>query len=134
MVGKKPEKKKEKIQKKSNNENQGLSEKEIERELDIIEKEIDDAGRGSVKIKASKPISEIKKGDKIKIDGKTYEVDSHYVLIDHGSTKEMAIEIFDENDKDYQLRYFNDQINESLELYELQEIIYIKIKMSEIEW
>ena len=87
-----------------------------------------------IEIKASKPISEIKKGDKIKIDGKSYEVDAHYVLIDHGSTREMVIELFDSNDKDYQLRYFNDQVNETLDFYELEEIIYEKKPFENIEW
>jgi len=32
-------------------------------------------------------------GDKIKVDGIEFEVDAHYVLIDHGKTKEMTIEI-----------------------------------------
>ena len=67
-----------------------------------------------VQIKASKPIGQIKKGDKVKVDGKSYEVDAHYVLIEHGATKEMCIELFDPKAKDeegdYQLRYFNDQI------------------------
>lgn len=87
-----------------------------------------------IEIKASKPISEIKKGDKIKVDGKSYEVDAHYVLIDHGSTKEMVIELFDSSDKDYQLRYFNDQVNETLDFYELEEIIYEKKPFENIEW
>src|SRR3989344_3953628 len=81
----------------------------------------------------SKP-RKIRKGDKIKIDGKDYEVDEHYVLIDHGTTKEMAIELFDKNDKDYQLRYFNDQMESTMELYELQEIMFIKKPFNKIEW
>jgi len=130
MVKRKKENSKEKISESE----RGMSEKEIEHELDIVEKELETEEQTHVKIKASKPISELKKGEKIKIDGKEYEIDSHYVLIDHGSTKEMAIELFDKNDKDYQLRYFNDQVENSLEFYELQEIIYIKLKFSEIEW
>jgi len=130
MVKRKKENNKEKISESK----KGMSEKEIEHELDIVEKELETEEQTPVKIKASKPISELKKGEKIKIDGKEYEIDSHYVLIDHGSTKEMAIELFDKNDKDYQLRYFNDQVENSLEFYELQEIIYIKLKFSEIEW
>ena len=56
-------------------------------------------------------------------------------MIDHGKTKEMAIELFDSNsDKDYQLRYFSDQIETSLEFYELQEILYVKRKVSKVEW
>lgn len=87
-----------------------------------------------VKIKGSKPISEIKKEDKVKIDGKMYEVDSHYVLMNHGNTKEMAIELFDENDKDYQLRYFSDQVENSIRFFELKEIVYNPIEFKKIEW
>ncbi len=53
-------------------------------------------------VKASKPIGRIKRGDRIKVDGKELEVDAHYVLIEHGNNKEMAIECFDKKtDKDY---------------------------------
>ena len=80
-----------------------------------------------LKVKGSKPISQIKKGDKMKVDGLTLEVDSHYVLIDHEKTKEMAIELYDsKTDKDYQLRYFSDQMETSMEFYELDEIVYNK--------
>ena len=85
--------------------------------------------------KSFKVIGQIKKGDKIKIDGKEYEVDAHYILIDHGTTREMAIELFDsKTDKDYQLRYFSDQVETTLEFYELQEIIYVKKQINLIEW
>ncbi len=88
-----------------------------------------------IRIKASKPMGEIKKGDRIRIDSLFLEVDSYSVLIDHGSTKEMAIELFDpKTDKDYQLRYFSDQVETSLELYELNEIIYNKLDIHTIEW
>ena len=88
-----------------------------------------------VSVKASKPIGKIKKGDKIKIDSLTLEVDTHIVLIDHGSTKEMAIECFDpKTDKDYQIRYFDDQVETSLEVYELDEIVYNKMKVRKVEW
>ncbi|MEK6899232.1 MAG: hypothetical protein AABW79_04005 [Nanoarchaeota archaeon] len=88
-----------------------------------------------VTIKASKPIGKIVKGDKMKIDGHSYEVDSHYVLIDHGQTKEMAIELFDpKTDKDYQIRYFNDQTEESISFYELKEIVYEQKDVEKIEW
>ena len=71
----------------------------------------------------------------MKVDGKEYEVDSQYVLIDHKTTKEMAIELFDaKTDKDYQLRYFSDQVDSTLEFYELQEIIYIRKAFSKVEW
>ena len=88
-----------------------------------------------IAIKSSKPISELKKGDKIKADSLTLEVDAHYILIDHENTKEMAIELFDtKKDKDYQLRYFSDNVENSLQFYELDEIVYNKIEVKKIEW
>ncbi len=114
-----------------------ISEDELEREIDNIETKLNGKKIESkeISIKASKPIGKIKKGDRIKIDGKEYLVDAHYVLIDHGNTKEMVIEIFDsKTDKDYQLRYFSDRVENSLELYELDEIIYNKKIANKIEW
>jgi|SRR3989338_6423414 len=88
-----------------------------------------------IAIKSSKPISELKKGDKIKADSLTLEVDAHYILIDHENTKEMAIELFDtKKDKDYQLRYFSDNVENSLQFYELDEIVYNKVEIKKIEW
>ncbi len=123
----------------------GESEKEMENDIENVEEEVkklqnvlSDVGSGeleSVNVTGSKPISALKKGDKIKVDGKEYDVDAHYVLIDHGKTKEMVIELFDSsNDKDYQLRYFSDQFETSLEFYELQEILYVKKRISKVEW
>ncbi|MBX4212474.1 hypothetical protein KW787_03420 [Candidatus Pacearchaeota archaeon] len=89
----------------------------------------------SFTVKASKPLAKVKKGDIIKVDGRPLEVDAHYVLIDHGATKEMTVELFDsKTDKDFQLRYFSDQIDTSLEFYELAEIIYNKKSFKKIEW
>jgi hypothetical protein len=86
-------------------------------------------------IHASKPIAKIKKGDKVKVDGHEYEVDCHYVLMDHGTCKEMAIELFDsKTDKDYQLRYFDDQAETTLDFYELDEILYNKRPYKKVEW
>ena len=88
-----------------------------------------------LEVKASKPVSQIKKGDKVKVDNLNLEVDSQYVLIDHGKTKEIAIELFDsKTDKDYQLRYFSDQVNTSMEFYELDEIVYNKKDAEKVEW
>jgi hypothetical protein len=88
-----------------------------------------------VKLKESKPIAEIKKGDKVKVDGLVLEVDTHYVMIDHGNTKEMAIELFDpKTDKDYQIRYFNDRVEDSIGFYVLEEIVYNKKEVEKIEW
>ncbi|MDP1695816.1 MAG: hypothetical protein Q8L29_02815 [archaeon] len=113
-----------------------ISEKELEKEIEELEEEQEDEiVEKKVIVKDSKPIQKVKKGDKIKIDGKDYEVDAHYILIDHGTTKEMAIELFDsKTDKDYQLRYFDDQANNTLEFYELQEIVYVRRAFSKIEW
>jgi len=115
-----------------------ITEKELDKELDEIEEKFEGSGeeiKRDIKIKASKDISKIKKGDKIKVDGVEYEVDAHYVLIDHGTTKEMAIELFDKNDKDFQIRYFNDNAQETLDFYELQgEIMFMKKPFSKVEW
>lgn len=114
-----------------------MSEEEIEEELDEVEKVVggNDEPRGDIDLKMSKPISKVKKGDKVIVDGKQLEVDAHYCLIDHGSTKEMAIELFDpKTDKDYQLRYFDDQVKETLDFYELQEILYLKRPFTKVSF
>lgn len=88
-----------------------------------------------IKLKGSKPISELKKGDKIKVDCVEMEVDAHYVLIDHGANKEMTIEMFDSvKDEDFQLRYFDDRVAESAEFFELEEIVYQRKNVKEISW
>jgi len=112
------------------------AEKEVE-EIDEETNSSNDENKfdEGIQIKASKNIAQIKKGDRVYIDGKPFEVDSHYVLIDHGSTKEMAIELFDsKTDKDYQIRYFSDQVERTIQCYELHEIIYNLIKVKKIEW
>lgn len=83
-----------------------------------------------------KNIEKLKKGDKIKLDGVALEVDAHYVMIDHGTTKEMAIECFDsKKDEDYQIRYFADNVENSIEVYKLDEIIYNRLdNIKKIEW
>lgn len=115
--------------------------KDLDEEMDDVEEEVESISKSMngdsdepVKIKASKAISKIKKGDRISIDGKEFIVDAHSILIDHGSTKEMAIEVYDKNDKDFQIRYFDDQVETTLQFYELQEIIYVKKPMKEISW
>jgi len=114
----------------------GVDEEELNGELDEIESKYETpSSGGDIKVKMSKPVSKIKKGDKIKVDGVEYEVDSHYVLIDHGTTKEMAIELFDKNDKDYQIRYFDDQVEGTIDFYELQgEIMFMRKPCKKIEW
>ncbi len=115
----------------------GMSEDELEEQIQEIEKKsgVNEIEKRDITFNASKPIAKIKKGDKIKVDGKEYEVDAHYVMIDHKTTKEMALEFFDsKTDKDYQLRYFSDQVESTMELYELQEILYTKKAFSKVEW
>ena len=87
-------------------------------------------------LKQSKPISQLKKGDKVKVDGHELEVDDHYLFLDHKTTKEMIIELFNpKTDKDYQLRYFDDQVETSLEFYFLQnDFEYKKFDIKEVEW
>ena len=88
-------------------------------------------------IKSSKPIEQIKKGDKIKVDGKEYEVDAQYILMDHKITKEMAIDIFDAKaDKDFQLRYFTGRLDVTdPEYYELvNDFMYQKRNYNKLEW
>lgn len=88
-------------------------------------------------IKQSKPLEQIKKGDKIIVDGKQLEVDAVIVLIDHKVTKEMAIECFDpKTDKDYQIRYFTGRLDVSDPvLYELvNDFMYVKRPSRKMEW
>ena len=119
------------------------SEEEIDNGVDVAEDEVKKLGAvlgssdeiAKVNIKSSKPITQLKKGDKVKVDGVELEVDAHYVLIDHGKTKEMTIELFNpKTDKDYQLRYFSGQLETSMEFYELQEILYVRRPCLKIEW
>ena len=84
--------------------------------------------------KESKPISELKEGDKIKIDGKELEVEANILLIDHGKGKEeRALELI-RNDKEFQLRYFSDMVENSLEFFILKEIQYESLDVKEVEW
>jgi hypothetical protein len=86
--------------------------------------------------KQSKSISEIKEGDSMFINGKEMKVDKHYILQNHGEMKEMIIEIFNPaNDREYQVRYFNDQVEASIEIYELQnEFQYVRREPKSISW
>jgi hypothetical protein len=87
--------------------------------------------------KQSKPIAKLKKGDKVIVDGHVLEVDNHYLFLDHKTTKEMIVELFNpKTDKEYQLRYFDDQVETSLEFYYLQgEFQYMRVdNIKEIEW
>lgn len=89
----------------------------------------------NMQVKQSKPIGKIKKGDVITINGTKLEVDSHYIFEDYKTTKEMIIELFDpKTDKDYQLRYFDDQVPATLKFYELKAIVYEELEIKKVEW
>jgi hypothetical protein len=117
---------------------EGLDDEELEEELDEVEEMVGSAevDREDVQVKSSKPVGKVKKGDKIKIDGVEYTVDAHYVLIKHPSNNEMAIEIFNpKTDMDYQVRYFDDNVEATIDFYELQgEIMFVKKPFKKIEW
>jgi len=86
--------------------------------------------------KKSKPISELKQGDNLFINGKKMTIDSHYVFMEHKDTKEMILEFYNpDNGREYQLRYFDDQMESSAEVYELQgDFQYIKRQPKTLEW
>tara|TARA_Y100000310_G_C20701159_1_gene830002 strand:+ start:3977 stop:4243 length:267 start_codon:yes stop_codon:yes gene_type:complete len=83
-----------------------------------------------------KNIEKLKKGDKVKVDSLNLVVDAQYVLIDHGkNTKEMTIELFDpKTENEYQIRYFSNNVDGSVEFYELNEIVYNKKESKKIEF
>lgn len=114
--------------------NKGVNEDELDEELDQIERSNGLLEPQEYVLNASKPVGQLKKGDLVTIDGQKYTIDAHYVLIDHGSTKEMALELYNSQDKDFQLRYFNDQVETTLEFYELQEIMFVKKPFVKVSW
>jgi len=91
----------------------------------------------TVKIeKQTKKLTKIKKGDKIFLNGKEMKVDKQYLFIDHKKMKEMIIEIYNpESEREYQIRYFDDQIESSIEVYELiGDFEYIRREPKTISW
>jgi hypothetical protein len=86
--------------------------------------------------KQTKPISKLKEGDKLYINGKEMIIDSHFLFLDHKTTKEMIVEFYNpENQREYQLRYFDDQVESSMEIYELvEDFQYIKREPKTISW
>ncbi len=110
---------------------------ELDAELDVIERGVGDLSveSGAPTVSGSKPIAQLKKGNTLIVNGLTLEVDAHEMLIDHGNTKEMAIDAFDKKTgRDYQFRNFSDQVEATLEFYQLQVIMYIKIPLKTIKW
>ncbi|MFH1238184.1 MAG: hypothetical protein ABIH79_00495 [archaeon] len=87
-------------------------------------------------IKQSKPIAELKEGDKIWINEKEMIVDKHYLFQDYRDTREMIVEVFNSNnEREYQVRYFDDQVESSLEVYELLgDFQYVRREPKTIRW
>ena len=86
--------------------------------------------------KQSKAIGELKEGDSFFINGKEMKVDKQYLFQDHDEMKEMIIEVFNvENEREYQIRYFDDQVESSLEVYELvEDFQYVRREPKTICW
>lgn len=86
--------------------------------------------------KQSKPLVELKEGDSFFINGKEMRVDKQYLFQDHGEMKEWIIEMFNEaNEREYQVRYFDDQVENSIEIYELiEDFQYIRREPKTVSW
>ena len=86
--------------------------------------------------KQSKAIGNLKEGDSFFINGKEMKVDKQYLFQDHKDMKEMIIEIFNpESEREYQIRYFDDQVESSIEIYELlSDFQYVRREPKIIEW
>jgi hypothetical protein len=86
--------------------------------------------------KQSKSIADLKEGDSFFINGKEMKIDKHYLFQDHENMKEMIIEIFNPaNDREYQVRYFDDQIETSIEIYELlEDFQYTRREPKTVAW
>ncbi len=86
--------------------------------------------------KQSKVLGKLKEGDKFFINGKEMKVDKQYLFQDHGKMKEMIIEIFNPgNEREYQVRYFNDQVETSIEIYELiGDFEYVRREPKTVSW
>ena len=86
--------------------------------------------------KKSKNISKLGDGDSFFINGKAMTVDKQFLFQDHGKMREMIIEIFNpENEREYQVRYFDDQVDSSIEIYELiGDFEYVKREPKSVAW
>ena len=86
--------------------------------------------------KQSKSIGKLGEGDKVWINEKEMKVDKQFLLQDHGDTREMIIEVFNPgNDREYQIRYFDDQVESSIEVYELlEDFQYVRREPKTIGW
>jgi hypothetical protein len=86
--------------------------------------------------KQSKALGKLEEGDSFFINGKEMKVDKQYLFQDHGEMKEMIIEIFNPaNEREYQVRYFDDQVESSIEIYELVgDFEYIRREPKSVSW
>ena len=86
--------------------------------------------------KQSKAIGDLKEGDKVWINGSEMIVDKQYLFMKHKDTNEIIIECYNsENEREYQIRYFDDQIESSIEVYELQgDFQYVRREPRTIAW
>jgi len=86
--------------------------------------------------KKSKAINKLGEGDKFFINGKEMKVDKQYLFQEHGKMKEMIIEIFNpDNEREYQVRYFDDQVDTSIEIYELlEDFEYVRREPKTVAW
>jgi len=92
---------------------------------------------GDLKIeKQSKPIGELDEGDSFFVNGKEMKVGKQFLFQDHGQMKEMIIEIYNlENEREYQVRYFDDQVDTSIEIYELvEDFEYVRREPKTVAW
>jgi len=84
----------------------------------------------------SKPLMELKEGDSFFINGKEMKVDKQFLFLEHKDTNEMIIEIYNpKNEREYQVRYFDDQVESSLEVYELVgDFEYVRREPKTVSW
>jgi len=84
----------------------------------------------------SKPLGELGEGDSFFINGSEMKVDKQFLFLEHGTMKEMIIEVFNpKNEREYQVRYFDDQIESSIEVYELVgDFEYVRREPRIISW
>lgn len=86
--------------------------------------------------KQGKPITKLEEGNKLWINGKEMTVDKQYLFMNHKDSKEMIIEVYNpENKREYQVRYFDDQVETSIEVYELVgDFQYVRREPKTIRW
>ena len=86
--------------------------------------------------KKSKDLTKLKEGDKFFINGKKMIVDKQFLFLEHKDTNEMIIEVYNpENEREYQVRYFDDQIDTSIEVYELVgDFEYVRREPKTVGW